>query len=118
MNSNSYQETAYEFSSLKDVPDDAQIVITGKQWKLVNMVLGMVGEAGEVADMLKKHLFQGHPLDEYAMGEEVGDTQWYVAGAAKVLGYYLDSIQQSNIRKLTRRYPNGFEAERSVNRSE
>lgn len=70
--------------------------------------LGLAGEAGEVVDLLKKHLGHGHPLDKAKLEEELGDVLWYVADVATHYGLDLDDVARANIRKLTRRYPNGF----------
>ena len=84
---------------------------------LLNGVLGLAGEAGEVADLLKKAYFQGHPLDFARVAGELGDIAWYLAEAATGLGYDLDDILAANINKLRKRYPDGFEAERSMHRA-
>ena len=84
----------------------------------LNGALGLNGEAGEVADMVKKHLFQGHPIDFEHMAKELGDVAWYVAATAYAIGYDLETILQMNVDKLRKRYPNGFEAERSLHRQE
>ena len=81
-----------------------------------NVGLGIAGEAGEVADIIKKYLHQGHPLDREKLFEELGDVAWYVALGATVLGVSLESVLEGNVAKLMKRYPQGFEAERSVNR--
>lgn len=86
--------------------------------KITNGVLGLTGEAGECSDIVKKHLYQGHPLDREHLAEEVSDCLWYVAEVAMGLGYTLDQIAEINITKLVKRYPNGFESERSLNRDE
>lgn len=85
---------------------------------LLNGVLGMAGEAGECADLVKKHLFQGHELDRAHLAEEIGDVLWYVAVAAQSIGWTLEGIAQGNVQKLRRRYPEGFDAQRSVHREE
>lgn len=82
----------------------------------LNGVLGLNGESGEIADMAKKHLFQGHPLDLEHMAKELGDVAWYVAVTAHAIGYDLETILQMNVDKLRSRYPNGFEVERSLHR--
>lgn len=82
----------------------------------LNGALGLNGEAGEVADMVKKHLFQGHPIDFEHVAKELGDVAWYVAVTAHAIGYDLATILQMNVDKLRKRYPNGFEAERSLHR--
>lgn len=85
---------------------------------LTNGALGLAGESGEVADMVKKHLFQGHPLDTEKIAKELGDVAWYVAATAYAIGYGLDEILIMNIDKLWKRYPEGFAAERSLHREE
>lgn len=84
--------------------------------QLANAALGLAGEAGEVADTLKKHLFHSHPLDRDGVVKELGDCLWYVAAMATVLDIELDEIGARNIEKLRRRYPEGFSFERSLNR--
>lgn len=78
--------------------------------------MGLCGESGEVIDLLKKHLFQGHPLDRGALLLELGDVMWYLDLAAYALGYTMYSVMQANADKLRKRYPDGFEVERSVHR--
>ena len=86
--------------------------------QLANAALGLAGEAGEVADAMKKHLFHDWPLDREAMAKELGDCLWYVAAMATALGMRLEEIGAGNIEKLRRRYPDGFSSERSLNRTE
>lgn len=84
--------------------------------KIENGVLGLTGEAGECADALKKYLFQGHELDLGNMAEELGDVLWYIAETASGLGMSLEDIAKGNVEKLKKRYPDGFDADRSINR--
>jgi len=83
---------------------------------LLNGCMGMCGEAGEVIDLVKKATFQGHELDAEKLCEEVGDVLWYVAIILQGIGVSLEECAAGNIEKLRKRYPDGFEAERSVNR--
>ena len=78
--------------------------------------LGLCGESGEVADIVKKHIDQGHALNIEKYKEELGDVLWYLAHAAETVGATLDEIAELNIEKLRKRYPTGFSVERSVNR--
>lgn len=88
-----------------------------KQYPLIlNGVLGLGGESGECLDIVKKHLFQGHELDKEHLAEELGDVAWYLAVAAHAIGMDLESILQGNVDKLRKRYPDGFDVERSVHR--
>jgi NTP pyrophosphatase (non-canonical NTP hydrolase) len=85
---------------------------------LANGVMGLCGESGECIDLVKKHLFQGHELDKAHMAKELGDVAWYLAISAHAIGYDLETVFQMNVDKLRQRYPNGFEAERSLHRKE
>ena len=83
---------------------------------LINGVMGLCGEAGEAIDLVKKHLHQGHELDREGLIRELGDVAWYLAETAHALDVDLETVLKLNIDKLRRRYPEGFDAERSTNR--
>jgi len=85
---------------------------------LINGVMGLCGESGEVIDLVKKHLAQHHELDKEKMIDELGDVAWYLAEVAYVLGVDLEAVLQRNIEKLKKRYPEGFDQERSIHRDE
>lgn len=89
---------------------------TAGEPNLINGALGLCGESGEVADIVKKANFQGHPLDVDHIAKELGDVAWYLAVSAKAIGYDLESILIMNIEKLKKRYPEGFEKDRSLHR--
>lgn len=78
--------------------------------------LGITGEAGEVADMVKKHVAHGHTLDRVKLAGELGDVLWYVAALAHCIGYDLSTLAAMNTDKLRRRYPHGFTQADSINR--
>lgn len=81
-----------------------------------NMCMGISGETGEVIDIIKKHLYQGHKLNKEHLIEELGDVMFYVANLATLLGIDMQDVLQNNVDKLLKRYPNGFSKEKSVNR--
>ena len=85
---------------------------------LINGVMGLCGESGEVIDIVKKHLAQGHELDREKIIKELGDVAWYMAEIATVLDVELEDVLVQNIEKLKKRYPEGFSTEKSVNRGE
>lgn len=87
-----------------------------KSEKIENGILGLCGETGEIADVYKKYLYQGHEFDREHMAEELGDVCWYVAELATGLGVTLEEVMRRNIEKLRKRYPDGFDAERSMHR--
>ena len=85
---------------------------------LINAVMGLCGESGEAIDIVKKHLHQGHELDQDKLVKELGDIAWYLAEAAYSLDIPLDDVLQRNIDKLRARYPEGFDTEKSIHRTE
>jgi NTP pyrophosphatase (non-canonical NTP hydrolase) len=78
--------------------------------------LGLVGEAGEVADTIKKQVFHQHGIDADKIQKELGDVMWYVAAIATKLGLDLSTIMERNIEKLRLRYPSGYSPEDSKRR--
>ena len=83
---------------------------------LINAALGLCGESGEVADIVKKSTFQGHELDVVHVAKELGDVAWYLAVGARAIGYDLETIMQMNVEKLRARYPDGFDTDKSQHR--
>ena len=84
--------------------------------RLANWALGLIGEAGEIAEEMKKHLYHEHELDHAALVKELGDVLWYLAVLAQEVGVELEEVAATNIAKLRRRYPNGFSAASSIRR--
>lgn len=83
---------------------------------LLHMVLGIVTEAGELLDAIMPAVFNGEPLDEINIQEELGDIAWYRANALKVLGQTIEQNDQQNIAKLMKRFPDKYDAEMAINR--
>lgn len=106
MTLNEYQEKALRTATQEMTADE------------LYPALGMAGEAGEFADLVKKYRYQGHPRELERLIEEAGDVLWNVAVAAASLGVSLEGLAKYNIKKLEKRYPDGFDAERSVHREE
>ena len=88
---------------------------------LMTGAIGISAEGGEFAEIVKKCIFQGKPMDDdaqYHMKRELGDIMWYIAQACIALSISLEDVLDTNIQKLEARYPDGFEAFRSENRKE
>lgn len=107
MKINEYQELAMRTSNAK----------LSTQEHLINGALGLTGEAGEVADLVKKWTMQGHIIDVDHIVKELGDVCWYIAETATAIGYGMEEIMQRNIEKLKARYPDGFDPEKSRHRA-
>ena len=73
--------------------------------KVVYPTLGLCGEAGEVAEKIKKHMRDGRSL--VGVGLELGDVLWYISALADDLGITLEEIAQANIDKLASRMNRG-----------
>lgn len=84
---------------------------------LFNAILGLNGESGELADLLKKQLYQGHAIAREKMIEELGDVLWYCALLSKALDIPLSEVAERNIEKLRKRYGDKFNAQKSVERA-
>jgi len=87
-----------------------------QEMRLATFAMGLAGEAGEVVDLLKKHLGHGHPLDTEKLCKELGDVLWYVAALAGFFELKLSEVAQANVEKLKARYPAGFSPEASQQR--
>ena len=96
-----------------DYQNEARRTASNQGDKVAIFALGLCGEAGEVADLIKKWKGHGHDLDKSKITKELGDVLWYLANLADQLGINLDVIAQGNVAKLRARYPNGFSVEAS-----
>ena len=85
---------------------------------VTNIALGLVAEAGEFANEVRKVTFQGHPLDRKKLIKELGDVRFYLQAAYDFMGVTDDEVIVENMEKLTRRYPSGFTPEASKGRTE
>ena len=83
---------------------------------LLNGVLGLTGEAGEVADLIKKGIFHQKGIDETHLKKEIGDVMWYVAMICESCGFSLDDVLETNVEKLKARYPDGFDIQKANHR--
>ena len=93
MNFNEYQKLA------------RSTAIYPKESKVIYPALGLCGEAGEVAEKIKKHIRDGRSLE--GVGLELGDVLWYISALADDLGVTLEEIAQANVDKLQSRKDRG-----------
>lgn len=90
----------------------------GDQELLVLGALGLAGEAGEVVDLIKKHLFHKKSLDRDKLILEMGDLRWYMEALLVKINATMEEVEAVNIKKLRARYPNGFNAEDAAARKD
>ncbi len=85
---------------------------------LGNIGLGLTGEAGEVAGILKKYLHHGHDLDVNDLILELGDVLYYICWLCLKIGVDFSELCFANMEKLNARYPDGFDSKKSIHRKE
>jgi NTP pyrophosphatase (non-canonical NTP hydrolase) len=78
-----------------------------EQHAIVYPALGMIGEAGEVAEKVKKWLRGDRELDKHELVKEIGDVLWYAASLADDLGYTIADVIAANVSKLSDRKERG-----------
>lgn len=106
----------YQKQAKRTLVDKPGFALDDGETMLVWNALGLAGEAGEVADSVKKMILHRHGLDREALRDELGDVLWYVAALATNLGFGLDEVMAANIEKLEARYPDGYSAGASLKR--
>jgi len=88
--------------------------------RLLTAGVGINAEGGEFLEIIKKMVFQGKPWNEDNREHliiELGDIMWYVAQATQALEISMEEVLDTNIRKLSKRYPEGtFDSYYSENR--
>lgn len=83
--------------------------------RLLHALHGLSAEVGEIHSIYQKQ-YQGHSIDYDSLFKEIGDLCWFVAEFCDVMGVSMDSVAEQNIDKLRKRYPDGFNAEKSLHR--
>ena len=101
MNFDEYQKKAAKYDLAKATTDLKNV-------GFIEKVLGLVGEAGETADKIKKILRDKDELvsdeDKDLVTKELGDTLWYIAAISRYLNVSLSEVAEGNIEKLESRY--------------
>lgn len=82
--------------------------ITPDQAELLHAAIGIAGEAGELLDTVRKHVFDGQPLDRDNVIEELGDIEFYMMAAMMNIGVLRPHLQELNMAKLSKRYESGY----------
>ena len=130
VNLNSYQDFVEEVTSaeanqltefinrLDELSDTTGVNIP----LILNSAIGIASEGGEFAEIVKKCVFQGKPLDDetiFHAKRELGDIMWYWISSCRALGLDPNEVIAENVNKLKSRYPGGeFNVHYSENRKE
>lgn len=99
-----------------------QVSRLAKNMRLIHVAMGLITEAGEFAERVFNHVFEGKALDRVGLAEELGDTNWYERiGADELKDLFpgepaLAAIIQQNVDKLKARFPDKFTEERAIER--
>ena len=89
--------------------------------RLLTGAIGICSEGGELLDLVKKIIFQGkEPSEELRnkVKNELGDVMWYVQQVLITMEWDLEEVLAENTKKLSGRYPEGFDVDKSENRSD
>jgi len=107
---------AFTQARLHELNDDVNIAL------LLTGAIGIASEGGEYAEIVKKCVFQGKPMDDdtkYHIKRELGDIIWYWINSCRALDLDPNEVIQENVNKLKARYPGGeFDVHYSENRKE
>lgn len=95
-----YQRGALRTAAPRDKPNE-----------LLHLVLGLVGESGEIAEKFKKWVrdldSDEDRIDRADIAKELGDVLWYLAVLADYLDLSLEDIATANLAKLASRQRRG-----------
>jgi NTP pyrophosphatase (non-canonical NTP hydrolase) len=92
--------------------------VDGQASRMVCAALGLAGEAGEVANKVKKDQCHEHPGMEADIMEELGDVLWYAAELCSAMSINMNTVAIENLLRLAHRYPEGYDTVRSVERDD
>ena len=89
---------------------------------LMTGAIGIASEGGEFAEIVKKCIFQGKPMDDetiFHCKRELGDIMWYWITSCRALSLDTNEVIEENVNKLKSRYPGGeFDVHYSENRKD
>ena len=85
---------------------------------LLHMILGIVTEAGELADAVKHVVGYNQMLDQKNVKEEMGDLLFYMQGVCNFYGWEINELMVENMEKLNERYPSGWTQKDAIDRKD
>ena len=103
---------------LRKLPQDIYNSLNGTKVNYMHMAMGLAGESGEVVDLIKKHVINGHELDRDKLLEECGDALFYMVEILATAGFTIEDALAHSLTKLSARYPQGYSDEASIKRAD
>lgn len=98
----------------QDVESTTKTITDTKTIKLLHSLIGVITEGGEMPVLINQLVDDG-PFDEINYKEEMGDVLWYVDRGTDAMNVPLCDLMDINIRKLAKRYPEGFFSNEKAN---
>ena len=89
-----------------------------KEKRLILGAMGICGESGEVSEHIKKFVFYDKQIPSEKIIEELGDIRWYFELLLDTFNLTMEEVEQQNIEKLKKRYPNGFNKEDAISQKD
>lgn len=84
----------------------------------VVLIHGILGIAGELIDIVKKHMVYHKPVDIAHIKEELGDLLHYVTYLTNKYSWTFEELMEANFQKLKIRYPNGYSDKDALERKD
>jgi NTP pyrophosphatase (non-canonical NTP hydrolase) len=104
----------YQYRAARTLIRKPDFEINDAEVMVVWNAIGLAGEAGEVAELVKKGVFHQQGIDVEKLKKELGDVLWYVAAICTKTGLSMSDVMDGNIKKLLARFPNGYDHTRTT----
>ena len=92
--------------------------LSAEQSRMLNWVVGLSGETGEVAEVIKHHIWSGEDLNKMSLAKELGDVLWYLSAIAESAGIDMNAVADLNQAKLFHRHGEQYSQEGAQHRHE
>lgn len=116
------QEHAAMVAKLKKPGEDILATLTPEKVDMMHMAFGLAGEAGEILDNIKRHVFYNKPFNRDNLVEELGDIEFYMEGLRDRAGITREETLKHNSNKLSTgnnaRYKEGYSDQAAQDRAD
>lgn len=105
-----------EFSEYQQAANQTACKFGAQTTSALYATVGLAGEVGEVAELIKRETRTGVLVRREALSEELGDVLWYISRIASIYGINMADVARNNIAKIRQRYPAGYEVKADLAR--